>query len=44
MMFWLKEIHYHFLEFGYGSAISYLVMLISGIFGYYYVKTMAYEK
>lgn len=35
---------FNFLEFGYGSAISYLVMLISGIFGYYYVKTMAYEK
>ncbi len=35
---------FNFLDFGYGSAISYIVMLISGIFGYFYVKSMAYEK
>ncbi len=35
---------FNFLDFGYGSAISYVVMLISGIFGYFYVKNMAYEK
>jgi len=29
---------FNFLDFGYGSAISYVVMLISGIFGYFYVK------
>ncbi|RRD39614.1 sugar ABC transporter permease [Leptotrichia sp. OH3620_COT-345] len=35
---------FNFLDFGYGSAISYVVMFISGIFGYFYVKNMAYEK
>ena len=35
---------FNFLDFGYGSAISYIIMLISGIFGYFYVKSMAYEK
>lgn len=35
---------FNFLDFGYGSAISYVIMLISGIFGYFYVKNMAYEK
>lgn len=35
---------FNFLDFGYGSAISYLIMILSGIFGYFYVKNMAYEK
>ena len=35
---------FNFLDFGYGSAISYVVMILSGIFGYFYVKNMAYEK
>ncbi|MDO5088618.1 MAG: sugar ABC transporter permease [Leptotrichiaceae bacterium] len=35
---------FNFLDFGYGSSISYVTMLISGIFGYFYVKNMAYEK
>ena len=35
---------FNFLDFGYGSDISYVIMLISGIFGYFYVKNMAYEK
>ena len=35
---------FNFLDFGYGSAISYVVMILSGIFGYFYVRNMAYEK
>ena len=35
---------FNFLDFGYGSAISYVVMVLSGIFGYFYVRNMAYEK
>lgn len=35
---------FSFLDFGYGSAISYMIMLVCGIFGYFYVKNMAYEK
>lgn len=35
---------FNFLDFGYGSAISYIIMIICGIFGYLYVKNMAYEK
>ena len=27
---------FNFLDFGYGSAISYVVMILSGIFGYFY--------
>lgn len=34
---------FSFLDFGYGSAISYTIMLISGIFGYFYIKTMSRE-
>ena len=33
---------FNFLDFGYGSAISYVVMILSGIFGYFYVRNMAY--
>ena len=35
---------FNFLDFGYGSAISYVVMILSGIFGYFYVRNMDYEK
>ena len=35
---------FNLLDFGYGSAISYVVMILSGIFGYFYVRNMAYEK
>ena len=35
---------FNFLDFGYRSAISYVVMILSGIFGYFYVRNMAYEK
>ena len=35
---------FNFLDFGYGSAISYVVMILSGIFGYFYVRNMAYGK
>lgn len=35
---------FNFMDFGYGSAISYVVMILSGIFGYFYVRNMAYEK
>ena len=35
---------FNFLDFGYGSAICYVVMILSGIFGYFYVRNMAYEK
>ena len=35
---------FNFLDFGYGSAISYVVMILSGIFGYFYVRNVAYEK
>ena len=35
---------FNFLDFGYGSAISYVVMILSGIFGYFYVRNMAYDK
>lgn len=35
---------FNFLDFGYGSAISYVVMILSGVFGYFYVKNIAYEK
>ena len=38
------SITFNFLDFGYGSAISYVVMILSGIFGYFYVRNMAYEK
>lgn len=32
---------FSFLDFGYGSAISYSIMIISGIIGYFYIKTMS---
>ena len=35
---------FNFLDFGYGSAISYVLIILSGIFGYFYVRNMAYEK
>lgn len=35
---------FNFLDFGMGSALSYIIMLLTGIFGYYYVKNMTVEK
>lgn len=35
---------FNFLDFGLGSSISYIIMLITGIFGYFYVKNMTVEK
>lgn len=35
---------FNFLNFGYGSSISYIIMLVVGLFGYYYVKSMTVEK
>ncbi|OFL66573.1 sugar ABC transporter permease [Facklamia sp. HMSC062C11] len=32
---------FSFLDFGYGSAITYVVMLLTGIFGYLYVRNIA---
>ncbi len=29
---------FSFLNFGYGSAVSYVIMLLTGIFGYFYIK------
>lgn len=31
---------FSFLDFGYGSAIAYVIMLFTSIFGYFYVKNM----
>lgn len=31
---------FSFLDFGYGSAVAYVIMLFSGVFGYFYVKSM----
>ena len=35
---------FNFLNFGVGSALSYIIMLLTGIFGYFYVKNMTVEK
>lgn len=35
---------FNFLDFGIGSAISYIIMILTGIFGYLYVKNMTVEK
>lgn len=35
---------FSFLDFGYGSSISYIIMLLTGIFGYFYVKNMTVER
>lgn len=35
---------FSFLDFGYGSAITYVIMIISGLAGYLYVKTMTREE
>ena len=32
---------FSFLNFGYGSALTYLIMIISGIFGILYIKAMS---
>lgn len=35
---------FQFLDFGLGSAISYVIMSISAVFGYFYVRNMTVEK
>ncbi len=35
---------FNYLNFGMGSAISYITMLLTGIFGYFYVRNMTVEK
>lgn len=35
---------FNFLDFGLGSTISYIIMLLTGIFGYLYVRNMTVEK
>lgn len=34
---------FSFLDFGFGSAITYMIMIISGIIGYLYIKSMSAE-
>ena len=34
---------FSFLNFGYGSAITYIIMLISGIYGYFYITNLNKE-
>lgn len=31
---------FNFLDFGLGSSISYIIMIITGVFGYFYIKNM----
>ncbi len=35
---------FNYLNFGMGSAISYITMILTGIFGYFYVRNMTVEK
>ena len=35
---------FNFLDFGLGSSISYIIMILSGVFGYLYVRNMTVEK
>lgn len=35
---------FSFLDFGLGSSISYIIMILSGVFGYFYVRNMTVEK
>jgi len=32
-----------YLDFGYGSAITYVIMILSGVIGYFYIKDIAKE-
>lgn len=34
---------FSFLDFGFGSAVTYIIMIITGIFGYFYVNNMVKE-
>ncbi len=34
---------FSFLDFGYGSAVTYIIMLITGLAGYFYIHNMAKE-
>lgn len=35
---------FNFLDFGLGSSISYVIMILTGVFGYFYVRNMTVEK
>lgn len=35
---------FNYLNFGMGSAISYITMILTGVFGYFYVRNMTVEK
>ncbi len=35
---------FSFLNFGMGSAISYITMVLTGVFGYFYVRNMTVER
>lgn len=35
---------FSFLDFGYGSAITYVIMILSGLFGYGYIKFLTKER
>lgn len=35
---------FSFLDFGFGSAISYVIMILTGVLGYYYIRNMTVER
>lgn len=35
---------FNYMDFGTGSAISYIIMILTGVFGYLYVRNMTVEK
>ncbi len=35
---------FSYLDFGYGSAITYISMLLSGVFGYFYIRSINIEN
>lgn len=35
---------FSFLDFGYGSAITYIIMLLSGVIGYFYIRSLRLEE
>ena len=35
---------FNFLNFGVGSALSYIIMILTGIIGYFYIKNMTVER
>ncbi len=43
LLVWDYSVTFNFLDFGMGSTISYVVMILTGIFGYMYIKNMTVE-